>query len=143
MRRNPLAALLRLRAARERRARRELGDAHGAEAAARAHLEALRSRPGQIPPVGEILRPAQLRALRLQGVRSEELLRKAAGQHAAARRRVDDAAAEWRRRDGEREAAARIEAERRLQAADTARRASERSLDDLMALLHDARKGKR
>ena len=134
--RNPLTALLRLRTARERRARGELGLAHEAEAAALAHLEEVRARIGAALP-SDTLRPAQLRTLHLQGIRTQELVAEAARHHEEARVETDRAAERWRKRAAEADGIEQLEADRSRRAAAKARAAADRGLDDLMALLHE------
>lgn len=134
-RRPPLAGLLRVRRARERQGAAELAGARAAEAAARARLDEVRERQGAEVPLAESLRPAQLRALQLQGLGSRELLREAARQYEEARRAADDAASAWRQRKADADAADRLAAERSRREAARAARAAERSLDDLAAML--------
>lgn len=139
-RRPPLTGLLRVRRARERQAAAELAGARAAEAAARAHLDEVRERQGAGVPLAESLRPAQLRALQLQGLGSREVLREAARQYEEARRTAADAASGWRQRKADADAAERIAAERRRREAARAARVAERSLDDLAAMMQ--RRGK-
>ena len=132
---NPLAALLRLRTSLERRARGELGLAHEAEAAALARLEAVRARIGDAVP-SDTLRPAQLRTLHLQGIRTQELVADAARQHESARVDTERAAERWRNRSAEADGVEELLADRSRRAAAKARVAADRGLDDLMAMLH-------
>ena len=134
--RNPLGALLRLRTARERQARGELGRAHQAEAAALARLEEVREQIGR-PNPADTLRPTQLRTLHLQGIRTQELVVEAARQHEDARIETERAADRWRSRATEADGVERLQADRSRRAAAKARLAADRGLDDLMALLHN------
>ncbi len=142
MKRKPaLRGLLRLRRVRERQAAAELAGARAAETAARAHLEALRLAAGTELPLADLLRPAQLRALQLQGIASQEQLRQAAARYEEARRRTVEAAGGWHNRKLGADAAERLVAEAHRRSAARATRAAERSLDDLLGMLRYRRRG--
>lgn len=135
-RRPPLWGLLRMRRARRQQARGELGQAQVSEKVARTRLAELRAAQdrSRLDPA-LVLRPAQLRALHLQGIRSGELLDEAARLHVAATERLDAATDGWKKATAEADAAETLAARRRERTARDARVAAERALDDLNGML--------
>jgi flagellar biosynthesis chaperone FliJ len=133
VRENRLAAVLRLRTIQERRARGELARAEREQVLAEEMLERRRQAPPPIPP-RDVLTPLQLRALSLQGVASHELVLAAANGLDLARHARDTAHSQWSEASREQKATERLDERRRAQAAEHARVAAERALDELVVL---------
>lgn len=132
--RNPLAAILGVRAIKERQARSALGAARRQQEQARQRLSDLRDRLTAELPITELLTPHQLRVLHLQGIRSEELLREASVAYEAARRETEVHADQWRRAKSDLDAAEKLESKRSREKAHRAMVVAERALDDLAGL---------
>jgi flagellar export protein FliJ len=130
-----LYRLVRVREIRERRAGAELGQAKGRLDEATA-LHAERRAALQSRRFAEDLRPSQLMALHLQGIRSGELLDEAAIGLAVSEHRLLEARQDWMTARTERESVEDLEQRQREAAAMRARLAGYRALDELMALRH-------
>ena len=139
MSRNPLAALLRIRGIRERQARADLGHANAQHEQARQTLRAMKTQLRNQTPPHELLTPQQLEVLRLQGIKSVEMLREAADAYEAAEQHRRQQAEQWRRASADRDAAEKLDQRRREEAAKIAVAASERALDDLVISLRHRR----
>jgi flagellar biosynthesis chaperone FliJ len=140
-RRNPLARLLRLREIKERTTRREFGRARRAEQeAADAAFLAKTAEEGHVLP-SELMRPAQLRAMRLMGVRLREIREAADAEHDEARRRLEPRRGAWQAAAIDADAAEALVDKRNRAVATAARAAAERALDDLQ-VIRRAREGR-
>ena len=133
---NPFDVVARLRRIDERQARAALAHARAAHRAARERLEAHTLTHSQPLVPAEVLSPLELRSLQLRGLHSHEAVMAATEAAHRAQQRTDAATAEWRRASDELEAAERLAAKRHEESARRARLAAERSLDDLMTVLH-------
>lgn len=134
-RRNPFDVVSRLRAIDERQARAALAHAQSAHRAARERLEEhARAKLTPLIP-SEVLSPIELRSLHLRGIQGHEALMEAAEAAHRAELRAEAKAAEWRRASDDLEAAERLRTKRQEEIARNARKAAERSLDDLVATL--------
>ena len=92
--------------------------------------------------VSEIpLSAGQLLGLHLQGVRSRELVAAAGTAYALAEERMQRRRLDWITSRGELDAVENLDERHRLESAERARRATDHSMDDLMALLHVMRAG--
>lgn len=132
-RRHRLSAVLRLREVRERRARGALGAAER-ELAERARERERRAAELPPPPPQELLTPVQLRVLALQGVRAHELLEQAGEALQAAAEQREEVHRRWSETSRERKSAERLQERREAEAAVAARKAAERTLDDLAVM---------
>lgn len=133
MNKNRLAAVLRLRALAERKARGEL--AHAEREVALSEEMLARRREAPLPEFpAESLTPLQLRALSLQGVRSHELLQQAAAEAERTRAARDEKHDHWSQASKEHKSAERLDERRRTQIAEQARIAAERALDEMVVL---------
>jgi len=133
MTKNRLAAVLRLRALAERRARGELAHAERELQLAEEMLQRRHEAPPPERPA-EVLSTLQLHALALQGVRSHELLIEAAAEVERNRLVRQDVHEHWSEASKEHKSAERLDERRRAQMADHARMAAERALDELVLL---------
>lgn len=133
MKKNRLAAVLRLRSLAERKARGELAHAEREAALAAQMLDRRREAPAPAVP-SDVLTPLQLRALALQGVRSHELLQAAAAEAQRAGQARDQAHDNWAHASKEYKSADRLDERRRSQIAEQARVAAERALDEMVVL---------
>jgi flagellar biosynthesis chaperone FliJ len=123
--------LLRLREIREKAARIEVARAHRAEQEAAEREAIARSAEEDFVRPLDLMRPAQLQAMHLMGVRLHEIREAAAADHDEAQRRLDDRRESWRRASVELEGAEALDERRKRAAATAARAAAERALDDL------------
>ena len=139
-RRNPFIVLSRLRAIDEKMQRAELAAAKSAHDEARERLEAYKAKHREEAPVEELLSPVELQSLRMRGIVSHEALVRAADEYERSRKHLETKADSWRRAANDLEAAEDLEARKRDEAARHARIASERTLDDLMGMLHTRRR---
>lgn len=139
--RRSLTALMRLRSLAERRARRDLGDAVVERRETWEELERRRMQQGAIEVSSVQLSAGQLLGLHLQGVRSRELVAAASAAYAVAEERMQRRRLDWITSRGALDAVENIDERRRLESAERARRATDHSMDDLMALLHVMRAG--
>lgn len=141
--RDPIGTLLRIRDIRERQARGRLAVQHQAETKAETALERRQRAYMERDVPARELSPAQLRVLSLQGIRSLELLNDAAralDEERLRSARVRDA---WSRSANELRSAQRLDERREIDAAVTARKASDKALDELVLTLREPRRGKR
>jgi len=132
--RSPLGRLLRLREIREKAERIELARATRSELEA-AEREAIARAAEEdfIQPL-DLMRPAQLRAMQLMGVRLVEIREAAAADHDEAQRQLDAQRESWRRAAVDLDGAEALEEKRKLAAATLARAAAERAQDDLQVV---------
>ena len=139
-RRNPFIVLSRLRAIDEKIQRAALAEARSAHDEARERLDAYKAKHRESIPVEDLLTPVQLQSLRMRGIVSHESLVRAADEYERSRRQLETKAESWRRSAADLEAAEELEARKRDEAARHARIASERTLDDLMGVLHNRKR---
>lgn len=135
MKRSRLDTVLRLRAIRERQARVKLAESLGAEQAAARGLAAAEADFAARQVATGSLSAGQLRGLYLQGVRSAELLEKAAEAHRKAQEKAALDRLGWSQASAEQQAVERLAERRRREAADLATRVADDALDDLVGLL--------
>lgn len=135
MKRSRLDTVLRLRAIRERQARVKLAESLGAEQAAARGLAAAEADFAARQVATGSLSAGQLRGLYLQGVRSAELLEKAAEAHRKAQEKAALDRLGWSQASAEHQAVERLTERRRREAADLATRVADDALDDLVGLL--------
>lgn len=136
MRRNPFDVLVRLRKIDEKMARAELANKRRAHELARRKLEELKAKHREDIEVGDLLGPVNLRSLQLRGMGSYELLVDAAGVYQNSERAMHAKAEAWRRAASDVDAAERLDERRRQELAREAAKSAEKSLDDLMGMLH-------
>jgi hypothetical protein len=136
VRRNPFNVLSRLRAIDEKMERAELAAARSAHDEARDRLDAYKAKHRESIPVEDMLTPVELRSLQLRGVVSHEALVRAADEYERSAQRLQSRTDSWRRAAADLDAAEELAARKRDEAARQARNASERTLDDLMGMLH-------
>ncbi len=128
---SPLARLLRLRQIREKAARIEMAHARqGQQEAAEREEIARRAEDDFVGPL-DLMRPAQLTAMRLMGVRLHEIREAACADHDEAQRRLDVRRDSWRKTSVELEGTEALQDKRNRAAALAARIAAERALDDI------------
>jgi hypothetical protein len=132
IRRNPAAALMRIRAFKENEALRRLGAARTREEEAAAERAAREHDYLNRPTADGLLSPVELRALQLQGVRSVEMLSAAAAVSRRAQDLTDETRRMWLKARDELESVKKLDQRRRHDAARAARRAAERTLDRLV-----------
>lgn len=137
--RNPIAKIVRLREIRERAARAEMAQALGEESEAERALRVAEDRRRAEREVAGLLRPAELRALHLQGYRLHEIVTDAAARHELARDRLASTRETWRLAAADLESAENLADRRRRAAAAAARTAAERALDDLQIARQERR----
>ena len=135
-RRNPFVILSRLRSIDEKLQRAELAAARNAHEEARMRLDEYKAKHRESIPVEELIAPVELQSLRLRGVVTHEALQRAAAEFDRSRKNLEVRADGWRRAAADLEAAEELEARKRDESARQARIASERTLDDLMGMLH-------
>lgn len=140
VRRNPFVVLSRLRAIDEKMRRAELTVARSAHDEARDRLDAYRAKYREAVPIQDLISSVELRSLQLRGVDSHEALVRAADEFERSAKHLGTRTEKWRRAAADLDAAERMEARKRDEAARQARTASERTLDDLLGMLH-SRKG--
>jgi hypothetical protein len=136
MRRNPFDVLVRLRKIDEKMARAELANKRRAHDLARRKLEELKTKHREDIEVGDLLGPVNLRSLQLRGMGSYELLVDAAEVYQNSERAMHAKAEAWRRAASDVDAAERLDERRRQELAREAAKSAEKSLDDLMGMLH-------
>ncbi len=141
--RDPIGTLLRIRDIRERQARGRLAVQHQAETKAETALERRQRAYMERDVPARELSPAQLRVLSLQGIRSLELLNDAARALDEERLRSERVRDAWSRSANELRSAQRLDERREIDAAVTARKASDKALDELVLTLREPRRGKR
>lgn len=136
MRKNPFDVLVRLRKIDEKMARAELANKRQAHELARRKLEELKAKHTEELDVEELLGPVNLRSLQLRGMGSYELLTEAAEVYQHSERSMRAKADAWRRAASDLDAAERLDERRKQELAREAAKAAEKSLDDLMGMLH-------
>ena len=135
-RRNPFDVLVRLRSINERQARASLANARHARDQARRKLEELKEIHSEQIDVSELLGPVTLRSLQLRGMGSYEMLAEAARVLHNSERAMNSRAEAWRRAAADVDAAERLDEHRKQELAREASKAAEKSLDDLIGMLH-------
>jgi flagellar biosynthesis chaperone FliJ len=133
---NPFDVLVRLRSIDERMARAQLATSRQAHDQARRKLEELKEKHQEEIEVGELLGPVNLRSLQLRGMGSYELLTEAARVYRNSERAMNSRAESWRRAAADVDAAERLDERRKQELARDAAKAAEKSLDDLIGMLH-------
>ena len=133
---NPFDVLVRLRRIDEKQRRAALAAARQAHEQARDRLEEYKERHRKALQIDEMLTPVELRSLQLRGLQTHEDLIAAAEDYARARQALEDRIDGWRKSAEDLDAAERLDQRRKDEAARLARTASERSLDDLLGMLH-------
>ena len=137
-----LNGLLRLRNLKERRARHALATARGQKESAAARLEAVRSGIADLAGSdAELLRPATLRALQLQGIGGAELLDAAGREYDRTKRDFDGAINRWQKAAAELLSAEELTRRKRELVARASQAAAERALDELVVLQRKRRAG--
>jgi hypothetical protein len=139
---NPFSVLRRLRAIDEKLERAKLANTREAHDRARQRLEEMKAIHREDIDLGGILGPMELRALQLRGVSSSEMLGDAARVFQQSERQLRARSDSWRKAAADVDAAERLDNRRRQEMARAAVKSTEKSLDDLMSMLH-ARKGER
>jgi flagellar export protein FliJ len=134
-RRDPLAALTKLRGFREREARVGMGLAMRKEAEARAALQERRRAYDARPVPQGPLSPLQVLTFHLQGIRSTELVAEAALELEAQRASTDAARREWSAASDRLKASERLQQKRREESARLAQAAAMRALDELAVMM--------
>ena len=138
--RNPLRRLLRLREIREDQARSTLAGASRSAGAAAQQLEARTEEHEARPGLPEMLSPAELRGLMLQGVRSYELITAAAEVYDRALGHAEVARRGWSAASSALRSAEKLDQRRRRESDRTAQAAAERALDELVLTLRNLRR---
>lgn len=142
-RRNVFSVLARLRAIDEKIARTQLATAHDARRRARERLDEFKAEyRGQVP-AEQRLSAAQLLSLHMRGIRSAELIDEAAAEVERTTEVLTARTDRWRSSAADLEAAERLEARVKDKHAGEARRAAERALDDLFAMIQSAEESER
>ena len=129
--RNPMERLRRLREIKERTERLELGKAHVEDAEAQAAAEEARREEERDRLPTDLIRPAQLRAMQLMGVRLTEIRKAAEAAREESRMKLKAQTESWQRAAVDRDAAEALSERRKRADATVARMAAERALDDL------------
>lgn len=129
--RNVVGKLVWLRDVRERAARRRLADAHGEEQTARDELEGAVARMTERGQPADIVTPAELRALQIQGFKLQEIVDAAEALHAERVEHLIDSRETWKRAAADRDSAENLQDRRTAEEASRVRAAAERALDDL------------
>jgi flagellar export protein FliJ len=138
--RNPLRRLLRLREIREDQARAALAAASQASRAAAELLEVRTEEHEARPGFPDMLSPAELRGLTLQGVRSHEVMAAAAEAYDHALGQTEVARRGWSSASSELRSAEKLDQRRRRESDRTAQAAAERALDELVLTLRNLRR---
>jgi flagellar biosynthesis chaperone FliJ len=134
-RRDPVAAVAKLRGFKEREARMGMGLAMRKEAESRAAL-AERRRAYEARPVPQgPLSALEIRTFHLQGIRSSEDVAAATEAVEANRLAADEARREWGMASDRLKAAERLQQKRREELARVAQAAAMRSLDELAVMM--------
>jgi flagellar export protein FliJ len=136
MRKNPFDVLVRLRKIDEKMARAELANTRRAHDKARRKLEELKAKHREDIEVGDLLGAVNLRSLQLRGLGSYEMLTEAARVYQNSERAMHSKSEAWRRAAADVDAAERLDERRRQDLARDAAKAAEKSLDDLIGMLH-------
>lgn len=135
-RKNPFDVLVRLRKIDEKIARANLATTRQAHERARRKLEEYKAMHREDIDVGELLGPVNLRSLQLRGMGSLEVLQEAANAYRNSERAMNSKADAWRRAASDVDAAERLDDHRKQEMARDAAKAAEKSLDDLIGMLH-------
>lgn len=136
MRKNPFDVLVRLRKIDEKMARAELANKRRTHELARHKLEELKAKHTEELEAEELLGAVNLRSLQLRGMGSYEMLMQAAEVFQHSERAMRAKADAWRRAASNLDAAERLDERRKQELAREAAKAAEKSLDDLMGMLH-------
>lgn len=136
MKKNPFDVLVRLRSIDEKQARAALANTRQAHERARKKLEDLKAKHREDVDVGEILGPVNLRSLQLRGMGSFEMVAAAAQSFQLSERALHAKSDAWRRTAADLDAAERLDEKRKQELAREAAKSAEKSLDDLMGMLH-------
>lgn len=134
--RNPFNVLVRLRSIDEKQARASLANTRRAHDQARKKLEELKERHREDIDVGEIMGAVNLRSLQLRGMGSQELVAAAAEAFQQSERAMHAKSEAWRRAAADLDAAERLDDKKKKEAAREAAKSAEKTLDDLMSMLH-------
>jgi flagellar biosynthesis chaperone FliJ len=134
--RNPFNVLVRLRSIEEKQARASLANTRHAHEQARRKLEELKERHREDIDVGEILGAVNLRSLQLRGLGSLEMVNAAAQVYKQSERALYAKSEAWRRSAADLDAAERLDEKKKQEVAREAAKTAEKSLDDLMGMLH-------
>ena len=134
--RNPFNVLVRLRSIDEKQARASLANTRQAHDQARKKLEELKERHREDIDVGEIMGAVNLRSLQLRGMGSQELVAAAAEAFQQSERAMHAKSEAWRRAAADLDAAERLDDKKKKEAAREAAKSAEKTLDDLMSMLH-------
>ena len=137
--RSAAGKLLWLRDIREKAARRRLADAHSSEQTAREALDEAVERYTTRSQPQDLVTPAELRALQLQGLQLQELVEAAEAIYAERMQILHESRETWRTAAADRDSAENLKDRRMAQEASRARAAMERTLDEL----HITRQGRR
>ncbi|HEY8201006.1 MAG TPA: flagellar FliJ family protein [Actinomycetota bacterium] len=136
-RRDPVAAITKLRGFKEREARTGMGLAMRKEAEARqALLERRRAYDARPVPQGP-LSALEIRTFHLQGIRSSEQIAEAAEALEGSRLGAEEARREWTVASDRLKAAERLQQKRREELARIAQAAAMRSLDELAVMMRE------
>ena len=136
MKKNPFNVLVRLRSIDEKQARAALANTRQAHENARKKLEEMKAKHREEIDPGEILGPVNLRSLQLRGMGSYELVSEAARTFQQSERAMHAKSEAWRRTAADLDAAERLDEKRKQELARDAAKSAEKSLDDLMSMLH-------
>lgn len=134
--RNPFTVLTRLRAIEEKQARASLATTRQAHEQARQKLEELKERHREELDPGEVMGAVNLRSLQLRGLGSYEMVSAAAQVFQQSERKMNAKTDAWRRAASDLDAAERLDDKKKQEIAREAAKSAEKSLDDLMAMLH-------
>lgn len=138
--RNPLGRLVRLREIREEQARAALGAATRGATNAKSALDAAAAEYEARPALPELLTPAELRGLMLQGVRSQELVQAAAEGYHNALAQTDEARRAWSAASSDLRSAEKLDQRRRREGEHLAQVAADRALDEMVLTLRGIRR---
>lgn len=133
---NPFDVLVRLRRIDEKMARAELANTRRVHDRARRKLEELKAIHREDIDVGAQLGAVNLRSLQLRGMGSYEMLADAARVYQNSERSMHAKSESWRRAAADVDAAERLDERRKQDLAKEAAKAAEKSLDDLIGMLH-------
>jgi flagellar export protein FliJ len=134
-RRDPVAALTKLRGFKEREARVGMGLAMRKEAEARQALAERRQAYDARPVPRGPLSALELRTFHLQGLRSSEQIAEVTEALEGIRAAADEARREWTAASDKLKAAERLQSKRREEMARIAQAAAMRSLDELAVMM--------
>jgi flagellar export protein FliJ len=135
--RNPFNVLVRLRSIDEKQARASLANTRQAHEQARKKLEELKERHREDVDLGEVIGAVNLRSLQLRGMGSHELVTAAAQAYQQSERAMSAKSEAWRRAAADLDAAERLDEKKKQEMAREAAKSAEKSLDDLMGMLHN------